>query len=331
MKNRKNLSSQLSVVQEYIETSPRTQKEIADYFSVNRKTVCRAIDKLSLYTHLTEKKVGKNIVYRIEKVKNPDFTQLEISTLILSQEGIISTGERTIGTPFSESAKSLIEKVRSKATPVLREKLDALSKIFGSSAIPSKDFSEHFSTIELLVKAAIEQSYVQITYQNLYEEIAKKRRFAPYNVYFDPDGATLKVIGFDENRQNIIPFSIDHIKKIEILKENFTRPDDFELRKHLEKYCFNGIHGEPILVRLKVSGITSRIFAEREFHPSQKIIRTRKKEVGEKNLTIELFVAEGRGLERFILSWMPEIEVISPIKLREKIKENLTISLSNNK
>lgn len=331
MKNRKNLSSQLYEVQEYVETKPRTQKEIADYFGVNRKTVCRAIDKLSLTTHLTDEKEGKNIVYRIEKVKNLEFTPLEISTLILSQEGIISTGERTIGTPFAESARSLIEKVRSKATPVLRERLDALAKIFGSSAIPSKDFSKHFPTIELLVKAAIEKKYVQITYQNLYEETAKKRRFAPYNVYFDPDGATLKVIGFDDNRQNIIPFSIDHIKKIEILKENFTRPEDFELRKHLEKYCFNGIHGEPILVRLKVFGITSRIFAEREFHPSQKIIRTRKKETNEKSLTIELFVAEGRGLERFILSWMPEIEVISPIKLREKIKENLISSLSKNK
>jgi predicted DNA-binding transcriptional regulator YafY len=32
-------------------------------------------------------------------------------------------------------------------------------------------------------------------------------------------------------------------------------------------------------------------------------------------------VAEGRGLERFILSWLPEIEVIVPINLRKKIAE----------
>ena len=317
---RKNLNSQIHEVQLFIEEKPRTQKEIADYFKVDRQTVRRAIDKLSLYTNLIDEYEGRNIFYRIDRIKPLEFTPLELSTLILAQEAIISTGQKSIGSPFAESAKSLIEKVRRNITPSLRQRLDSLSEVFGSSVIPAKDFSQHFATIEILVKAAVDQNYVQISYQNLYEKVPKTRNVAPYNVYFDPDGSTLKLIGFDEIRQTIIPFSIDHIKKIQIQPAKFYRPTDYNLRDFLERNCFNGIHGEPITVRLKVFGVTSRIFAERKFHPSQRIIKSR----GKKDyLTIEMFVAEGRGLERFILSWMPEIEVVYPVKVREKLKKIL--------
>jgi predicted DNA-binding transcriptional regulator YafY len=328
MKKRKNLNSQIHKVQEFIEQKPRTQKEIADFFGVDRQTVRRAIDNLSCYAPLIDEKDGRNIVYRIEKTKPLEFTPLELATLILAQEAIISTGQKSIGSPFAESAKSLIEKVRKRITPNLRERLDSLSEVFGSSVIPAKNFSEHFTTIEILVKAATERQNVQILYQNLSEKHPKSRKVSPYNVYFDPDGATLKLIGFDELRQKIIAFSIDHIKKIELLKENFERPKDYNLQEYLEKFCFNGIHGNPLTVRLKVFGVTANIFTERKFHPSQKIIQRKD---SEKSLTIEMTVAEGRGLERFILSWMPDIDVISPNKLREKIKENLLNSLDKNK
>jgi predicted DNA-binding transcriptional regulator YafY len=320
MAQRTNLSSRIHQLEVYLQEKSRSQVEIAEYFSVDRQTVKRAIDRLSTYTHLIDYKEGRNIFYKIEKIKPLEFTPLELSTLILAQEAIISTGTKSIGSPFAESAKSLIEKVRRNITPSLRLRLDSLSEVFGSSVIPVKDFSQHFSTIEILVKAAVDQNYVQISYQNLYEKTPKTRNVAPYNVYFDPDGSTLKLIGFDEIRQTLIPFSIDHIKKIELLPEKFKRPTDYNLRDFLERNCFNGIHGEPITVCLRVFGVTSRIFAERKFHPSQKINKSR----GRKDcLAVELNVAEGRGLERFILSWMPEIEVISPIKLRAKLKEIL--------
>ncbi len=34
---------------------------------------------------------------------------------------------------------------------------------------------------------------------------------------------------------------------------------------------------------------------------------------------IELTVASGRGFERFILGWLPDVEVLAPTDLREKI------------
>ncbi len=154
------------------------------------------------------------------------------------------------------------------------------------------------------------------------------RLFDPYNIYLDPDGATLKTIGYDHVNARISPFSLDRIKSIKINKENFTRPPDFDLQKFLTDNCFNGIHGDPATVRLKAFGVTAGIFAERQFHLSQKTISVKKsKQKGIEEVEIEMRVAAGRGLERFVLGWLPDIQVIAPESLRLKIRE--IISQSN--
>ena len=160
-------------------------------------------------------------------------------------------------------------------------------------------------------------------YQSFGSSEPRERDFDPYAVYFDPDGATLKVIGWDYNRQDFIPFSIDHIQALQITPRRFPRRP-FNLRDHLETYCFNGIHGAPMTVRLRAYGVTARVFAERKFHRTQRTIaRTKSTEATPETITIEMRVARGRGLERFILSWLPDIEVVAPTELRQQITEIL--------
>jgi len=329
---KQNLYSRLHEVQQYIESKPRTQQETARYFGVDRQTAKRAIDRLSVYTNLSERREGRCIYYQIEKPRPLEFTALELATLILSKEAIISTGSGRIDSPFAESASTLLQKVRDHIPLSLRMRLDAFADVYGSAIIPAKDFSEHFNTIEMLVKAAIDGDLVRLRYANLTDGKVKVRRVAPYNVYFDPDGATLKMIGHDELRDSVIPFSIDHIKSIEILPEKFTKPKGHDLKTFLEKNCFNGIHGDPVTVRLKLTGVNIKIFAERSFHPSQKIVKnsvsagSRASRRSADSMIVEMTVAGGRGLERFIQSWLPDIEVISPGHLREKICQTLISS-----
>jgi proteasome accessory factor B len=92
------------------------------------------------------------------------------------------------------------------------------------------------------------------------------------------------------------------------------------LQKYLSANCFSGIHGEPVRVRLRASGVTARVFAERLFHESQRIVEgasctSRRPET----TTIEIQVAGGRGLLRFILSWGADVEVLAPPALRREV------------
>lgn len=202
--------------------------------------------------------------------------------------------------------------------------MDALAAVYGSAVVPAKNFDAHIATIDRLASCAVRQKKVQIRYHSLNQNRLTVREIDPYAVYFDPDGATLKLTAFDPVHGEIRVFSVERIVSVEEGTEKFTRPADFNLHEYLNENCFNGIHGQPVKVVLKTSGITARIFAERQFHPSQKIIG-RKQRRGESPeiVTIEMRVANGRGLIRFILSHLPNIEVVSPPELKAEVRRVL--------
>lgn len=306
---------------------PRSQQELAAEFAVDGVTIRRDITQLSRFYAISAERHGREISYHFSgnyQFKQPNFTAAELATLLLAQQSIVATGANTFGTPFAGYGRTLLEKVRAALPSSLREYLDALANIFGTAAIPAKDFTPHAETIDRLTKAAAARRRVRLRYQSLNSREINEREFDPYAVYFDPDGATLKTIGFDHRRREIRLFSIDHIERLTEINIEFTRPPDFDLQSYLSANCFNGIHDAPLTVRLKAYDVTARVFAERQFHPSQRIVeRTPPTPSSDETTTIEMTVARGRGLERFILSWMPQVEVLDPPELRERIVDDL--------
>ena len=300
---------------------PYTQKELMDHFKADRKTIKSSIDALTRRYGITEKREGRHVYYySVGGYKRPNFTPVELATLLLAQEAIGSTGLTAISSPFARHAQSLLKKVRDALPPSLSEKLDAMATVYGSATAPAKDFAPYAETIDRLTSAAAERRRVVMRYYTLHSGEVKERKLDPYAVYFDPDGATIKVIGHDHEREKIRTFSVDHIRRIRETGERFERPPDWSLRDHLARYCFNGIHDEPIKIRLRAHGVTASVFAERTFHRSQREVeRYPVDSERPESITIEMEVAGGRGLVRFILSWAPDVEVISPPELRREV------------
>ncbi len=323
MSHRGDLTARMVELQLMLAEGAYSQRELIEHFGVDRKTIKRAIDALSIYYQVVEEQDGREVRYRFSddyKFVPPTLTPSELATLLLAQESIAATGLTALGSPFAAHARHLLMKVRAALPFMLREKLDVLAAVYGTAATPTKDFAPHAKTVDLLTDAAINQLQVRLRYHSLTDDKTKERVVEPYCVYFDPDGATLKLIGYDYLRRDIIPFSIDHIRALRVTEQRFTRPPDFDIRTYLAEHCFNGIHGEPIIVRLRAYGMTARIFAERQFHPSQRTIESMPPAPdGEEATTIEMRVASGRGLVRFILSWAPDVEVLEPSVLREEV------------
>jgi len=320
MTHRGKLTERIIELQLLLAERPYTQKEFTEYFKVDRKTIKRCIDELSVYFLVEEEKIGREVFYKYGddyKFAPPNLTIREVATLLLAQQAIAASGLTTAESPFAFHARSLMMKVKNVLPKALHERLDAMSNVFGTASVPAKNYEEHASTVDKLIDAAVRQRKVSLRYFSFTDGKTKERIVEPYSVYSDPDGATLKLIGYDHLRKSVIPFSIDHIHGIRITEEKFARPEGFDLREYLNENCFNGIHGEPITVRLRAYGNTACIFAERQFHPSQKLIEGSSKN----ETTIEMRVAGGRGLVRFVLSWLPEIEVLSPASLRDEITQ----------
>jgi predicted DNA-binding transcriptional regulator YafY len=323
MSHSDKMATRLAELPYLLAERPYTQKELMDYFNADRKTIKRSIDALTKTHKITETQEGRHVYYSITGgTKRPDFTAIELATLLLAQEAIGSTSLTAINSPFAHHAQSLLQKVRNALPPSLSQKLDAMAAVYGSATAPAKDFTPHADLINRLTTAAIERRRVLMRYHSLNSGKTKDRKFDPYSVYFDPDGATIKVIGHDHEYERISPFSIDHIRHIRETGEKFRLPPDWDLREHLARYCFNGIHDQPIKVRLRAHGVTAAIFAERTFHRSQhEIERHPHNAERPESITIEMEVAKGRGLTRFILSWAPDVEVISPPELRREVAD----------
>jgi len=304
-----------------------SRQYLAADFGVDAKTISRDIDALGRQYPIISRRIGREVFYEFAdgfEFKFPQFSISELATLLLAQESIAGIGMTTPHSPYSVFADSLLSKVRASLPRSIRDKMDALARVYGSAAIPAKDFAKHSQTIEQLASCAIREKRINIHYHTLNTDKEEARILEPYAVYFDPDGATLKLVAFDAKHGVPRVFSVDRVTTIKELDETFKRPADFNLKSYLEENCFNGIHGEPITVRLKAVGVTARIFAERKFHPSQKVIEKKQKRgASSEEITIELRVAGGRGLHRFILSYLPEIEVVAPAELRAEISELL--------
>jgi predicted DNA-binding transcriptional regulator YafY len=313
---------------------PHSQSELAGICRVNNVTIRRNLTELSRHYFIVDERREREIVYKFGdnyEFRPPTLTPGELATLLLAQQTVAAAGITAFGTPFGKYGYTLLEKVRAALPKALREKLEVLATIFGSATMPAKDYSAYAEIIDRLTNAAMSRRRVRMRYYTLHSGKTSDRLFEPYSVYFDPDGATLKVIGYDHQRKSIIPLSIDHILSLSETEEIFTRPPSYTLSGFLTENCFNGIHGEPLTVRLRAFGVTARVFAERTFHPSQQEIDKTTDRVGNvETITVEMCVARGRGLERFILSWLPEMEVLEPTDLRQKIAAILNQSLRQN-
>ncbi|MGC2237153.1 MAG: WYL domain-containing protein [Pyrinomonadaceae bacterium] len=312
---------------------PHSRQELAREYGVNAKTISRDIDALGNEYPIVTKREGREVFYQFADGFNFEFPQVsieELATLLLAQESIAGIGITAKGSPYAGYAETLLEKIRKSLPTSVRERMDALSNVYGSSAIPAKNFGQHTETIDRLASCAVRRKKVLAHYHSLTSNEEKTRVLEPYAVYFDPDGATLKLVAYEPNYKELRVFSIERIANVKELSESFNRPKEFNLKEYLEDNCFNGIHGKPVVVRLKAKGITARIFAERKFHPSQKTIE-RKQHRGNspETITIEMNVARGRGLTRFILSWLPDVEIVSPKEIREEVREILLKGLEH--
>lgn len=323
MSHRGDLTARMVELQLMLAERPRSQRELIEHFDVDRKTVKRAIDALSLHYQISEEQDGREVRYSFSdgyEFVPPTLTPGEVATLVLSQESIAATGLSDHDSPFAGHARRLMMKVRAALPVALRDKLDALAGVYGTAAVPAKNFAGHAKTIELLTEAAVARRQVHLLYYSLTDGRTKERVVEPYNVYFDPDGATLKLVGYDHLRRQVVPFSVDHIRELRVTEQPFERPADFELRAYLLENCFNGIHGAPVDVVLRVRGTTARIFRERTFHPSQCVVDDGGDATSD-TVTVRMRVAGGRGLVRFILSWAPDVEVLTPPELRLEVVE----------
>ncbi len=233
----------------------------------------------------------------------------EVFALLVARKAL----EQYRGTPFHRQLATSFGKL----TAALKEEVsfaptDELQSVSFKHVGLGKADIEVFNSLNRGVTRQLE---VTFDYRKPGATAIEQRRVRPYHLSNREN--LWYLVGFDTLREALRTFALPRIAKVVVTDQEFTRPADFSAEAFFSKAlgAFGGDRELRVVVRFTAAATADRI-REREWHPSQKI---RELPAGAIEVTLTLGALE--EIERWVLGWGADAEVIEPPELRERLKK----------
>mgnify|MGYP000403896066 CR=1 FL=1 len=176
----------------------------------------------------------------------------------------------------------------------------------------SKGDTEFLSPI---LKAIRERLIVEFLYKSFSSKVEKRRRVAP--LLLKQYQKRWYLISQDLKKDRITTYALDRMTNLELTEDYFLDNFNFNSDAYFEHAVgITSIDGKPENVLLKVDNQAANYLITQPLHKSQEIIKKGKNRT---SFSLKVFVTE--ELIRSLLSYAGEIEVESPIELREELSK----------
>lgn len=281
--------------------------EIAGEFNVSIRTVQRDIELLN-QTQFPVVSLEKGVYTFMEgfSLRKLMLSNEEASLLTFFHEIADSLGKN-----FSESFRSLVSKVMSKED----------DSPFYVKLPETQAHMKSFPFVKELEKAVSDSQKVMIKYET--EKGVEDFKLCP-----------LKLINFEgfwyllampDGKRVFWKFRSEKIKGLELLDENFDPPRSVKaVLDRSVNIWFNEQPGEKIV--LGIDKGSAHYFKKKIYFPDQKIIKEKK----DGSIVLETH-ANFNEVIRTIMHWIPDVRVISPKALDQRIRELLNAYLKGGK
>ncbi len=165
-----------------------------------------------------------------------------------------------------------------------------------------------------LVSATTHHRRIELTYWTASRDAETRREVDPYHLA-SVDGQWY-LVGFCHLRNAVRMFAPARIRALRVTGMTFLPPDGFNIEEHLGRSfaVLRGGEDEIHRVLLRFTGAAVKYVRERTWHPSQTMEAT-----PGGNLIVSLAVSHLREVERWVLSWGADCEVLGPPELREGV------------
>ncbi len=165
-------------------------------------------------------------------------------------------------------------------------------------------------------RAAMKYEEVEFLYQGLHDEIPLKRHVEPFHLLVR-DGMWY-LFTYDLEAQDTRNFSLLRMQEFRGLGKFFEKGERHVHPETCLQHSIGIFSGDkPELVHLRLNKLGARLLSERSFHPTQKITRAPD---GQHELTMHVHITP--ELERWVMNYWSEVEVLAPAFLREQIQAN---------
>lgn len=171
--------------------------------------------------------------------------------------------------------------------------------------------------LTVLLNAIQKGVAVYFDYENFQSGEVKPRKVSP--LLLKEYRNRWYLISKDIVKGKITTYALDRMSNFQVSEEVIQKPSDFNSERYF-KYSIgiSSSDSAPEIIRFKADNVAAKYIESQPFHQSQKVLkRGKNKTVFE----LEIFVSE--EFIRSIMSYGGEIEITSPVSLKENIKRRL--------
>jgi proteasome accessory factor B len=285
---------------------------LAGVFEVSYKTVQRDIDfmrdQLLLPIDYDQVRHGFHYTKPVHQFPMLSVNQGELVALLVAQKAI----EQYRGTSFEAPLRSAFEKLASSLDSETSVSLHELSNAvsFRPTGIPVSELKVY----DVLAAAVLSSEVLEFDYLGLNATKPERRRVEPLHLSCIADQWYL--IAHDLVRGARRTFALTRIRKPKNLKKPFRKPANFSMTQMLEDSFSAFESKEPTTVRIRFQAFAVRLVSERRWHKSEKLTVAPD---GSGILTLNVGIAP--DLEKWILGWGDQAEVLEPASLRQRVAD----------
>ena len=279
--------------------------KLAEECNVTERTIYRDIFTLSdmnipIYFENGYKLASDNFLPPL----NFSFEEYQLLKLTLESSPLIKTNKYQV---VYNSLKAKIENCLSEQ--VLKEK--KYSPQATHIDIPDNNQDEHtLSFYEQVEKAVTSLTTISLTYESI-KSGRTERRIDPYFIIFR--GRAFYFVGFCHLKNEMRTFRMDRIIELNLTNDIFIKKGNISPENYFDG-SWSVFSGEPIDVIVQFRGNAAKVIQSSTHHKNEQI------EVIDENMIRYSVTTNGiEEIQRWILGFGDEAEVVAPIELKENL------------
>lgn len=280
-----------------------TASELADVLQVDKKTIYRYINNLSLANIPIHTKKGRYGGFYIDEafyMRPPKLNFQELQSLIAAEQVLEESKF-----PLKKDLRNSVSKIKS----ICFNDNNELEKKLEGAKFNPYDFIDSLKLdkkIDKLNKSMERGRTLLIEYfnsNNLYEE-----NIDPYNLVFK-DGDWF-IIAYSHNEDKVKAYRVSRIGKMDITNDIYIKPVTFSLDEFLNN-SWGEFNGEKELVKIKFSRKIAESIRKIKWSNIQEV-----ESLEDRSIILKFYADDLEDIKTWILGFGAEAEIIEPISLR---------------
>ncbi len=285
--------------------------QLAAELEVSTKSIQRDLDfmrdRLLLPIEYQPQRGGYHYTAAVTSFPTMHITEGELVALVIAEKAL----QQYRGTQFEKPLLSAIRKIEQSLPDTISLNLADIEQTisFRTRAEPILNL-EIFDT---LAKATAQRQQLNLTYRKAGSATEETRLIDPYHLA-NINGEWY-LFAYDHARKDLRTFVPARVQSVKLTGRQFARPQQFSLEKRLRDSF--GVHSgaEAQEIVLRFNARVADYIREKKWHPSQQL-----RELKQGHIELRLTLSSLIEIQRWVLSWGGDAQVIKPRELRESVQ-----------